>query len=92
MTTGKAIVTVARKLLVAVWYVLTHQQADRHADPHIVGLKFFAWSWKLSAEQHEGLTRRQFVRYHLMHIQRRGTKRGNETSARPGGGSAPVTT
>ncbi len=55
-----------------------------HADPHIVGLKFFAWSWKLTAEQHQGLTRRQFVRYHLMrlglgneltHIQRGGTKR-----------------
>jgi transposase len=84
LTTGKAIVTVARKLLVAVWHVLTHAQADRHADPHIVGLKFFAWSWKLSAEQHSGLTRRQFVRYHLMHlglgndlthIQRGGTKR-----------------
>jgi transposase len=84
MAKAKAIVTIARKLLVAVWYVLTKQEADRHADPHIVGLKFFAWSWKLSAEQHGGLTRRQFVRYHLMqlglgndltHIQRGGTKR-----------------
>ena len=81
---GKAIVTIARKLLVAVWYVLSKQQADRHADPHIVGLKFFAWSWKLSPAQHSGLSRRQFVRYHLMqlglgndltHIQRGGTKR-----------------
>ena len=84
MAKGKAIVTVARKLLVAVWYMLAYQQADRHADPHIVGLKFFAWSWKLSPAQHGGLTRRQFVRYHLMqlglgndltHIQRGGTKR-----------------
>jgi transposase len=84
MATGKAIVTVARKLLVAAWYVLSNQEVDRHADPHIVGLKFFAWSWKLTAEQHGGLTRRQFVRYHLMHlglgndlthIQRGGTKR-----------------
>ena len=84
MAKGKAIVTIARKLLVAVWYVLSKRQVDRHADPHIVGLKFFAWSWKLSAEQHGGLTRRQFVRYHLMqlglgndltHIQRAGTKR-----------------
>jgi transposase len=81
---GKAIVTIARKLLVAVWYVLSKQQVDRHADPHIVGLKFFAWSWKLSPAQHNGLSRRQFVRYHLMqlglgndltHIQRGGTKR-----------------
>jgi transposase len=84
MVKGKAIVTIARKLLVAVWYVLSKQQADRHADPHIVGLKYFAWSWKLSPAQHSGLSRRQFVRYHLMqlglgndltHIQRGGTKR-----------------
>jgi transposase len=84
MAKGKAIVTVARKLLVAVWHVLSKRVVDVHADPHVVGLKFFAWSWKLTTEQHHGLTRRQFVRYHLMHlglgndlthIQRGGTKR-----------------
>jgi hypothetical protein len=84
MAKGKAIVTIARKLLVAAWYVLSKRIADVHADPHIVGLKFFAWSWKLNAEQHGGLTRRQFVRYQLLrldlgndltHIQRGGTKR-----------------
>jgi hypothetical protein len=84
MAKGKAIVTVARKLLVAVWYVLSKRVVDVHADPHVVGLKFFAWSWKLTSEQHQGLSRRQFVRFHLMqlglgndltHIQRGGTKR-----------------
>ena len=84
MAKGKAIVAIAHKLLVAVWYVLTKREPDRHADPHMVGLKFFAWSWKLTTEQHHGLSRRQFVRYHLMqlglgndltHIQRGGTKR-----------------
>jgi transposase len=84
MAKGKAIVTIAHKLLVAAWYVLTRRVPDRHADAHIVGLKFFTWSWKLTPEQHGGLTRRQFVRFHLMqlglgndltHIQRGGTKR-----------------
>lgn len=84
MAKGKAIVAIARKLLVAAWSVLSKCQTDVHADPHIVGLKFFTWSWKLTAEQQQGLTRRQFVRYHLMrlglgndltHIQRGGTKR-----------------
>jgi transposase len=84
MAKGKAIVAIARKLLVAAWYVLSKRIADVHADPHIVGLKFFAWSWKLNDEQQAGLTRRQFVRYHLLrlglandltHIQRGGTKR-----------------
>jgi hypothetical protein len=84
MAKGKAIVAIARKLLVAAWYVLSKRETDVHADPHIVGLKFFAWSWKLTAAQPQGLSRRQFVRYHLMrlklgndltHIQRGGTKR-----------------
>lgn len=84
MVKGKAIVTVARKLVVAVWHVLSKRRVDVHADPHMVGLKFFAWSWKLTPEQHHGLSRRQFVRFHLMqlglendltHIQRGGTKR-----------------
>jgi hypothetical protein len=30
---GKAIVAMARKLLVVIWHVLTHQVADRQADP-----------------------------------------------------------
>jgi len=64
--------------------VIYKRIADVHADPHIVGLKFFAWSWKLTPEQQHGLTRRQFVRYQLMrlglgndltHIQRGGTRR-----------------
>jgi hypothetical protein len=68
MAKGKAIVTIARKLLVNVWYVLTKGEPDRHADAHIIGRKFFAWSWKLTTEQHRGLSRRQFVHYHLMRL------------------------
>jgi hypothetical protein len=84
MDENKAIVAIARRLLVAVWHVLTKRAADVHADAHMVGLKFFAWSWKLTAEQHHGLSRRQFVRYHLLrlglgkdltHIVRGGAKR-----------------
>jgi transposase len=36
----KAIVAVARKLLVVVWHVLTEQAADQHADPEKVATKF----------------------------------------------------
>jgi transposase len=36
---NKAIVAIARKLLVAIWHVLTFQVADRHADPVRVARK-----------------------------------------------------
>ena len=86
MAKGKAIVAWARKLLVAARYVLSQQVTDVHADPHIVGLKFFAWSWKLTAEQQQGLNRRQFVRYQLMRL-----GLGNDlTHIQPGGTRRPL--
>ena len=39
----KAIVATVRKLLVVVWHVLTHQVADRYANPHAVARKLMTW-------------------------------------------------
>lgn len=68
MLPGKAIVAIARRLLVAVWYVLTERVADRKADPDMVAFKLMVWSWKLNDVQRGGLTARQFVRYCLMRL------------------------
>jgi hypothetical protein len=62
----KAIVAIARKLLVVVWHVLIQRAVDRHADPEKVAFKFMLWSWKLNQHQRNGLTTRQFVRYNLL--------------------------
>src|SRR5258706_12009433 len=40
---GKAIVAIARKLLVVVWHVLTKQLADRHADLPLVTRNLQPW-------------------------------------------------
>jgi len=69
MDDHKAIVAMARELLVAVWHVLTEQAADPHADPKMVATKLMRWSWALTAEQRGGLTSRQFIRYQLMRLQ-----------------------
>ena len=65
---NKAIVAIARKLLVTIWHVLTEQAADTHADADRVAFKFRVWSWKLTDAQRSGLTTRQFVRYQLMRL------------------------
>jgi len=57
-----------RRLLVAVWYVLTEQAADRHAVPEKVAFKLMIWAWKLTDEQRGGLPSRQFVRYGLLRL------------------------
>ncbi len=65
---NQAIVAVARKLLVAVWHVLSERAADHHAQPKMVAFKLMVWSWKLTDAQRGGLTSRQFVRYGLLQL------------------------
>jgi transposase len=68
MDENKAVVAIARRLLVAIWHVLTEQVADRHADEKMVATKLMRWSWELSDEQRGGLTTRQFIRVQLMKL------------------------
>jgi transposase len=64
----KAIVTIARKLLVVVWHVLTEQAADQHAEVKLLATKLMRWSWELTDAQRGGFTTRQFVRVQLMRL------------------------
>jgi len=56
---NKAIVAIARQLLVVIWHVLTERAADHHTDPDMVAFKLMTWSWKLTDEQRGGLTTHQ---------------------------------
>jgi transposase len=85
----KAVVAIARKLLIVIWHVLMAKSADRRADAEQVAFKLMVWSWKLSDQQRGGLTTRQFIRAHLIrlglgeeltHITRGGIKRGVATT------------
>ena len=59
---GKAIVAIARKLLVVVWHVLTHQVADRHADRPMVTRKLRRWGVSHGLAQQSGLSTGVFAR------------------------------
>ena len=63
-----AIVAIARKMLVALWHILTGRVADHNAEPERVAFKLMVWSWRLTKEQRGGLTSRQFVRYGLLRL------------------------
>jgi transposase len=63
---NKAIVAIARKLLVSVWYVLTNEESDRFAEPELVARKLLQYAYTLGkanrpASQRPG----QYVRHHL---------------------------
>jgi hypothetical protein len=65
----KAIVAIARKLLLVVWHVLTKHVADREAVPEKVAGKFLEWSWKLGRVNRAGLNSGAFIRRELRRLQ-----------------------
>src|SRR5262249_22387211 len=65
---GKAIVAIARKLLVVVWHVLTDQTADRHADVAMVARKLQRWGKSHQLAHLHGLSSGAFARQHLQRL------------------------
>jgi transposase len=65
----KAIIAIARKMLLVVWHVLTKHVADREAVPEKVAGKFLEWSWKLGRANRAGLDSGTFIRRELRRLQ-----------------------
>ena len=61
----KAIVAIARKLLVVVWHVLYHRRVDRQADPERVVRYFLAWGRQAKVFARLGLKASAFARQQL---------------------------
>jgi len=64
----KAIVAIARKLLVTIWYVLTREETDQNASEEDLAWKMLLWSWSLGDEARLGLTPKQFAKYSLLRL------------------------
>lgn len=64
----KAIVAIARKLLVTIWYVLKREQTDRHASEEDLAYKMLVLAWELNENARLGLTYKQFAKYALMKL------------------------
>jgi transposase len=63
---NKAIVAIARKLLVAVWHVLTKDCADRFADVEFIARKLLQHAYRLGRDHRpDGQTPAQYVRRQL---------------------------
>jgi transposase len=65
---NQAIVVIARKLLVAVWQVLTKEETDVHASEEDLAYKMLVLSWDLDESVRMGLTYKQFAKYALMKL------------------------
>jgi transposase len=65
---NQAIVVIARKLLVAVWHLLTKEETDIHASEEELAYKMLVLSWDLDENVRMGLTYKQFAKYALMKL------------------------
>jgi len=67
---NKAIVAIARKLLVAVWYILAQHKTDRFVQPEAIAQKFLKFAYQLGKENRPaGQSAAQFVRQRLDTLQ-----------------------
>lgn len=63
---NKTLVAIARKLLVAVWHILTKEVADRYAVPEKVAATLFAHAYRVGVKNlPEGMSALQFTRHHM---------------------------
>lgn len=65
---NKAIVAIARKLLVSVWYILTKHEPYRHFDVETIAYKMLIWSQRMDEKALKGMTRPQFAKYGLLRL------------------------
>jgi len=61
-------VVIARKLLVAIWHVLSKEETDEHASEEDLAYKMLLVSWSLNANVRQGLTYKQYAKYALMKL------------------------
>ena len=66
---NKAIVAIARKLLVAVWHVLSKETVDRFAEEAQVSQKLLRFAYQVGKSNRAGQSAAQFVRVRLDELQ-----------------------
>ncbi len=65
---NQAIVMVARKLLVMVWYLLSKQEIFRYVSEEDLAYKMLIWSWSMGEQARQGMTPQQFAKYGLLRL------------------------
>lgn len=65
---NKAIVAIARRLLVSAWHILSKRAPYRHFDDETIAYKMLIWSQSMDAKALRGLSRQQFAKYGLLRL------------------------
>ena len=65
---NQAIVAIARKLLVTLWYLLNRQEAYNHSNEEDLAYKMLTWAWHIDKRALNGMTNQQFAKYGLLRL------------------------
>jgi len=68
MHKNKAIVAIARRLLVSIWHILTKREPYRHFDEEDIAYKMLIWAWAMDEDSRKGMTPQQFAKYGLLRL------------------------
>ena len=67
---NQAIVAIARKLLVILWYLLNRQESYNPATDEDLAYKMLTWAWHMDKSAKRGMTNQQFAKYGLLQLGR----------------------
>jgi transposase len=67
---NQAIVAIARKLLVTLWYLLSRQESYDHLSDEDLAYKMLTWAWHMDQSAKRGMTNQQFAKYGLLQLGR----------------------
>jgi len=82
---NKAIVAIARKLLISVWHVLSRKVSDRFAEPEKVSQKMLRFAYEVGKAKRAGKTAAQFARERMDTL-----GLGRELTSIPWGSKKPI--
>ncbi len=68
MHRNKAIVAIARRLLVSIWHILIKREPYHHFDEETIAYKMLIWSWAMDEKSRGGMTPQQFAKYGLLRL------------------------
>jgi hypothetical protein len=67
---NQAIVAIARKLLVTLWYLLSKQESYNGSSDEDLAYKMLTWAWHMDKNALRGMTNQQFAKYGLIQLGR----------------------
>jgi len=65
---NQAIVAIARKLLVTIWYLLSRKEAYNKSSEEDLAYKMLTWAWHMDKRALNGMTNQQFAKYGLLRL------------------------